>query len=209
MKQERKSDFAISDEDKESIASRIRKLIGHRTVRAAAADWGLAFSTLNNYLTRGTEPSLNVAIKISHMEGVPLEWLATGIVVDEVHKGNIDGAKGLKLEENASHYIGFTGTPAQSGTQNDEHLSLAWSMIYQALTRQQRATLVSLFMRMGANGVIEKLTDESERETSWEMLTTEDKERLLRLNEQLKKGSSEADLQAAEAGLASSDKKAG
>ena len=40
-------------------------------------------------------------------------------------------------------------------------------------------------------------------------LPLEDKERLLRLNEQLKKGSSEADQQTAEAGLTSHDKKAG
>lgn len=209
MKQEKESGFAIRDDGKENIASRLRKLIGQRTVRAAAADWGLAFSTLNNYLTRGTEPSLNVAIKISHMEGVPVEWLATGISTGEALKSPQDNTKGFASEENATPYSAYKDTSIPPRMHSDERLSMAWAVIFEALTYQQKATLISMFMRMGANGVIEKLSDESERDTGWEILTAEDKERLLRLNEQLKKGSSEADQQAAETGLASSDKKAG
>lgn len=209
MKQEKESSFAIGDDGKESIASRLRKLIGQRTVRSAAADWGLAFSTLNNYLTRGTEPSLNVAIKISHVEGVPVEWLATGICFDEAHTGKLDSTETLKLEDNASTYVAFTGSPAPSSKQNDEHLHVAWSMIYEALSPQQRANLISLFMKIGANGVIEKLSDESERDSAWEKLSTEDKERLIRLNDQLKKGTFTAGEDASKPGLTEDDKKAG
>lgn len=79
MMDEKENNFAFQNEGKESIEERLRKLIGNRSVRAAAKDWGLSFSTLNNYLTRGTEPSLNVAVKISHVEHVTIEWLATGM----------------------------------------------------------------------------------------------------------------------------------
>ncbi|CRL44632.1 hypothetical protein SGGMMB4_01831 [Sodalis glossinidius str. 'morsitans'] len=78
MKDKKESKFAFQEGEKATIATRLRELIGHRSVRAAAQDWGLSFSTLNNYLTRGTEPSLNVAIKISNLESVSVEWLATG-----------------------------------------------------------------------------------------------------------------------------------
>lgn len=78
MATRKENDFAISEEGKEKIADRLRVLIGKRSVRAAAQDWGLSFSTLNNYLTRGTEPSLNVVIKIANVERVSVEWIATG-----------------------------------------------------------------------------------------------------------------------------------
>ncbi|SQD03496.1 repressor protein [Escherichia coli] len=52
--------LSLPEVTKESIPERLRELIGKRSVRAAAKDWGLSFSTLNNYLTRGTEPSLSV-----------------------------------------------------------------------------------------------------------------------------------------------------
>ncbi|MBN6412584.1 XRE family transcriptional regulator [Escherichia coli] len=67
--------LSLPGETKESIPDRLRKLIGKRSVRAAAKDWGLSFSTLNNYLTRGTEPSLSVARQIAMIEGVTIEWI--------------------------------------------------------------------------------------------------------------------------------------
>lgn len=62
-----------------SLAERLRYLIGRRSTRAAAKAWQLSYSTLNNYITRGTEPSLSVAAKIAELEGVTIEWLAWGI----------------------------------------------------------------------------------------------------------------------------------
>ncbi|HAP0139465.1 TPA: helix-turn-helix transcriptional regulator [Escherichia coli] len=67
--------LSLPEVTKESIPERLRELIGKRSVRAAAKDWGLSFSTLNNYLTRGTEPSLSVARQIAAIEGVTIEWI--------------------------------------------------------------------------------------------------------------------------------------
>jgi hypothetical protein len=73
--------LSLPGDSKESISDRLRELIGNRSVRAAAKDWGLSFSTLNNYLTRGTEPSLSVALQIATVEGVTIEWIC-GLNVD-------------------------------------------------------------------------------------------------------------------------------
>ncbi|HAV8121582.1 TPA: XRE family transcriptional regulator [Escherichia coli] len=74
---------------KESIAERLKRLIGPRSVRAAARDWGLSFSTLNNYLSRGTEPSLSVALQIASIEGVSVEWLCGFSDVAQVNHSEI------------------------------------------------------------------------------------------------------------------------
>jgi len=50
------------------LADRLRTLIGSRSTRAAAKAWDLSYSTLNNYLNRGTEPSLSVARQIAERE---------------------------------------------------------------------------------------------------------------------------------------------
>ncbi|EJH1128947.1 XRE family transcriptional regulator [Escherichia coli] len=74
---------------KESIAERLKRLIGSRSVRAAARDWGLSFSTLNNYLSRGTEPSLSVALQIASIEGVSVEWLCGFSDASQVNRREI------------------------------------------------------------------------------------------------------------------------
>lgn len=69
---------SLLEHEKETFADRLLVLIGGGSVRAAAKKWGLSYSTVSNYLTRGTIPALNVAHSIAHIEGVSLEWLATG-----------------------------------------------------------------------------------------------------------------------------------
>lgn len=72
------SDFSFAGEGKESFRARLQQLIGSRSVRAAANDWGVPVSTLNNYLHKGTEPSFKVVCLISNKEQVSLNWLAYG-----------------------------------------------------------------------------------------------------------------------------------
>lgn len=70
--------FAFDEVRKESFIQRLKEVIGGRSIRAAAKDWGLSFSTLNNYITRGTEPSFIAMQAIAHAEGISLDWLAFG-----------------------------------------------------------------------------------------------------------------------------------
>lgn len=51
---ERSPDFAFVVDGKESFKSRLQHLIGTRSVRAAAKDWGVPVSTINNYLQKNT-----------------------------------------------------------------------------------------------------------------------------------------------------------
>ncbi|MBJ3693618.1 hypothetical protein JGC73_25500, partial [Salmonella enterica subsp. enterica serovar Typhimurium] len=66
------NEFAFDEERKENFIKRLKALVGTRSVRAAAKDWGLSFSTLNNYLSRGTEPSFIAMQAIAAKEHVTL-----------------------------------------------------------------------------------------------------------------------------------------
>ncbi|EAP9799843.1 XRE family transcriptional regulator [Salmonella enterica] len=77
--QQKENEFAIHGCGKENLATRLRQLIDrHKSARAAAKAWGLSFSTLNNYLNRGTEPAFSVMQTIAIKEAVSLDWLAFG-----------------------------------------------------------------------------------------------------------------------------------
>ncbi|EFE0378187.1 bacteriophage CI repressor [Escherichia coli] len=71
-------DFSFSQDRKESIQDRIKQLIGTRSLRKATSDWGLPYSTINNYFEKGTTPGLNVVATIAKLENVSLEWLVYG-----------------------------------------------------------------------------------------------------------------------------------
>lgn len=92
----KESSFAFGEDGKENFKDRLEKLIGSRSVRGAAKDWGLPTSTLNNYLYKGTEPALRVVMTIAEAEGVSLEWLATGLNKDDYHAKNRPESEGSK-----------------------------------------------------------------------------------------------------------------
>lgn len=117
------------DYEKEAFKDRLWILIGSRSIRAAAKDWGLAFSTLNNYLTRGTDPALKVVYQIAKVENVELEWLASGV-----------GQK----QKSAAH----DGDPKLA----------AWVGAYEALTPTEIDRMLKLIQRNGAASLL-LLTD--------------------------------------------------
>lgn len=186
MKNTKTSEFTFSSEGKESISTRLRKLIGERSVRAAAQAWGLSFSTLNNYLTRGTEPSLNVAIKISHVENVSIEWLATGLE-DPSEQEKIDSAP-----------------------PSDAKLKNTWLMIFDSLDSSEIQQLIKAIHKKGVDGIVgaaAQTTDSANLE--FLNLSKDEKERLIRLYEQVKKGSPEDGARAEPESLTTGQKKAG
>lgn len=205
MQEHKSKSLSLESPEKESIAERLRLLIGSRTVRAAAEEWGLPFSTLNNYLTRGTEPPLNVALRIAKMENVPIEWLAAGVLyLEEAHRGssadNLQKRLGMEGISPA-----FTGTPA---TSIEGAISSAWSLIFDALNPEERHELVQIFFRLGIRGALERLREREETDRAWSDLDVSEKERLIRLHEQMKKGSSEDNSGVAEADLSGKNQKA-
>ncbi|EES5101045.1 TPA: helix-turn-helix domain-containing protein [Escherichia coli] len=78
MSKQTADDFSFSQDRKESIQDRIKQLIGSRSLRKATSDWGLPYSTINNYFEKGTTPGLNVVATIAKLENVSLEWLVYG-----------------------------------------------------------------------------------------------------------------------------------
>ncbi|HAM4335000.1 helix-turn-helix domain-containing protein [Escherichia coli] len=78
MSKQTDNDFSFSQDRKESIQDRIKQLIGTRSLRKATSDWGLPYSTINNYFEKGTTPGLNVVATIAKLENVSLEWLVYG-----------------------------------------------------------------------------------------------------------------------------------
>ena len=128
------------DEHKESLADRLRFLIGRRSTRAAAKSWRLSYSTLNNYINRGTEPSLSIAAQIAELEGVSVEWLAWG----ERQAQTVPPA----LEQNVAHYA------STSPTTNDP-LQFAWSMVFSSLDRSEQEALLKLIHKEGVKGILQ------------------------------------------------------
>ncbi len=121
----------------ETLADRLRLLIGSRSTRAAAEEWQLPYSTLNNYISRGTDPSFNVAIKIAERENVSLEWLAYG--------GS--DRKPLTLQEREA-----TWNAAPKPV--DDPLQFAWSMVYSSLDDSEREALLRVIHKEGVQGIM-------------------------------------------------------
>lgn len=153
MTERKTSELDIDGVGKTSIADRLRELIGGRSVRQAANDWGLSFSTLNNYLTRGTEPSLNVAIKIANVERVSVEWIATG------NDGPVASASVL-ASSNAS-------------VSNGEYL---WKAVYDSLSSDEREALIKLIHRKGIEGILSMGGNVVERSASQQALSPQMKQ---------------------------------
>ncbi|WP_242689348.1 XRE family transcriptional regulator [Photorhabdus cinerea] len=126
------AEVSFVEPTKESIAGRLKQLIGDRSIRAAAKDWGLSFSTLNNYLTRGTEPSLNVALKISQVEQVSVEWIAAGTSEITSRKDSLSFMEQKK----------------------DEQLSTAWQYVFESLSAKDINELLRLIHRKGVEGLL-------------------------------------------------------
>ncbi|CFQ99358.1 Bacteriophage CI repressor helix-turn-helix domain [Yersinia frederiksenii] len=163
--------FAIPLEGKESFSSRLQKLIGNRSVRAAAKDWGLPTSTINNYLHKGTEPAFKMVLAIAKAEGVSLEWLASGS--NETHE-----------ELNKNHQV------QQSTPEMVDPLRYAWMMVYESLNADEAGALLRVIHKKGVDGIVELATANS-LDIELLQLPTEEKERLMALHE-AKKGASES-----------------
>lgn len=60
------------------FSDRLKKVIGDRSGRAFAKEVGISYSTLHNYLTNVSSPTLDNLIALANSAGVSLQWLATG-----------------------------------------------------------------------------------------------------------------------------------
>ena len=173
---EKETEVAIPFEGKETLSERLRVLIGKRSARAAAKDWGLSFSTLNNYLNRGTEPSFSVAVRIAELEGVSIEWLAFG---------------GEMSSQRSQEATNKTGVNSISPLAVDDVAKFAWLMVYESLDREDTEALLRLIHREGVKRILNTAITDGLEVQDFLNLSDADKERVLRLAKQIKEGASE------------------
>ncbi|CNH28230.1 transcriptional regulator [Yersinia pekkanenii] len=165
-------EFTFEAEGKEKLKERLRELVGTRSVRAAARDWGLSFSTLNNYLTKSTEPAFTAMQKIAHKERVSLDWLAYGSMTNTITATNHN------LSEAEKEY------------KARGKLTSAWLAVLDSLDENEAHALLRVIHKKGVDGIVELVTANS-LDIELLQLPTEEKERLMALHE-AKKGASES-----------------
>ncbi|MGK0706509.1 helix-turn-helix domain-containing protein [Yokenella regensburgei] len=179
---EKENEFAIPSNGKESLPARLRQLIGDRSARAAAAAWGLSFSTLNNYLNRGTDPSFSVMQAIAAKEQVSLDWLAFG---------NND----LYLSQKCTSSQQTLSAHEQSGEDSEkEHLRMAWLTAFEFMGQAEARALLKIIINGGARGLIKLAEHETNVEEAFMLLSPELKERavnLINAHVEAKKGASQ------------------
>ncbi|EPG4110223.1 MULTISPECIES: helix-turn-helix domain-containing protein [Klebsiella/Raoultella group] len=211
MENQKENNFSFEHNAKASIQDRLRYLFKGRSMRQASIDWGLPYSTLNNYFAKGATPGLDVVIRISAYEGVSIGWLATGMSDWGTGK-TTDALDMLYGDESTnpsySNKERFDEEPSGHHYKQEDALLLTWGAIFDALNANDKAKLINIFVTFGAQGIIRIFNNFNEVDSEWTELTTEEKERLIRLNEQLKKGSLEASEDVAKPGPSSSSKKA-
>lgn len=66
-----------------NFSDRLKELIGNKSGRAFAKQVGISYSTLHNYLTGSSYPTLDNLIALSEATSVDIKWLATGEVSKE------------------------------------------------------------------------------------------------------------------------------
>lgn len=126
-------------------------------------------------------------------------------MLDEAHSSNGQAQPIIEngLTDGSSPFA-FTAVPLK----DDKFLSLTWAMFFEALDHDEKKKLIDIYARMGVRGVLDLLSKYNDTLSVLVELPQAEQERLLRIHEQMKKGSSELDQKAAESGLTSEDKKA-
>lgn len=69
-----------------SFSQRLKQLIGNKSGRAFAKDAGISYSTLHNYLTGTSLPTLDSLLTLANYANVSVQWLATGEYLEETQQ---------------------------------------------------------------------------------------------------------------------------
>ncbi|HDU8545615.1 TPA: helix-turn-helix transcriptional regulator [Morganella morganii] len=133
MERKNSDNVSLSFTPKETLVDRIQTLIKGRSIRAVSSAWGLPYSTLNNYLNKGTDPSFKAIQVIAEAEKVSLDWLAFGSERSE-SESPIDTLKYNKT------------SPA---------IRNAWDMVYESLSDHEINELLKVIHRKGIEGILQ------------------------------------------------------
>ncbi|ELG8702191.1 TPA: hypothetical protein RPF06_002250 [Salmonella enterica] len=175
--------FSFDDVRKENFTVRIKQLIGNRSIRAAAKAWGLSFSTLNNYLTRGTEPSFIAMQAIASAEGVSLDWLAFG-------SSNPNSNQSDSIQDSSAIDKGPRPTP----TDDKEFLRSAWTSAFEFMEKKEAESLLKIIINGGTRSLVKLAERNASIDEAFSSLTPDLKERAIELinaHTEAKKGAPE------------------
>lgn len=163
------SRVSFQDSLKETFTTRLKKLIGREPVRSVAQRWDIPYSTLNNYLHRGNEPALSVVARIASIEGVSVEWLAG--LSDSVECGSDCAISDSAMQQPA------------------DNVRTTWTKICNSLNENDISILMDFFFQYGIRGIT-SISKEFSAETVQQFiqLSEAEREQVLRLFEQVKKG---------------------
>ncbi|ATF93648.1 Uncharacterised protein [Cedecea neteri] len=193
MREPKENEFAFTGERKESVQDRLKLLFRGRTLRRVAQDWGLPYSTLNNYFAKGAKPGLDVVESICNVENVSVGWLVTG-------KGEAQGATG----DCSSQLV--------SQPSSEDTLRSAWTLAFEYMDKAEADALLRIILSGGIRGVIKMAEHESSLEETFMSFTPELKERAIELVEahvNAKKGASQEHSVDESVDLQADNKKAG
>lgn len=132
MKGKKSENVSFADATKETLIERIQELIQGRSIRSVSIEWGLPYSTLNNYLNKGTDPSFKAIQTIAEAEQVSLDWLAFGINRSELEP--------QKEKE----------TPKM----DRRLMKNSWDMVYESLSTDEISELLKAIHRKGIEGIL-------------------------------------------------------
>ncbi|MGK0747520.1 hypothetical protein ACSFCX_24160 [Yokenella regensburgei] len=164
----KESKFAIRDNEKESIQERLKQLFRGRNLRTVAREWGLPYSTLNNYFAKGAKPGLDVVERVCNIENVSIDWLVTGKLATE--------------------------STTQTAMPQSDDLKSAWNLAFEFMDKREAETLLRILLSGGARGLIKLAEHEASLEEIFMLLPAELKERAIELIDahiDAKKGASE------------------
>ena len=132
MKGKKSENVSFADATKETLIERIQELIQGRSIRSVSIEWGLPYSTLNNYLNKGTDPSFKAIQTIAEAEQVSLDWLAFGINKSELEPQKEGDAPKMdrRLMKNS------------------------WDMVYESLSTDEISELLKAIHRKGIEGIL-------------------------------------------------------
>lgn len=122
---------SFEEHSKETVQDRLKRLIGDRSLRAVATAWNLPYSTLNNYLNKGTEPSLRAMQQVAEAEGISLDWLASGLNEKRIQSS-------LETKE----------------AERTQSLRTVWGAIFDSLPANDIEALVKLIHRKGTEAIL-------------------------------------------------------
>lgn len=74
----RNGDPFVEQGNGSTFATRLSEVLGNRSGRAFSKEIGISYSTLHNYLSGASSPTLENLVALANKTNVSIEWLATG-----------------------------------------------------------------------------------------------------------------------------------